>query len=141
CALRDPPAGIPPHPAPDPRLVAQKHSAARPQYLPVLRDPAVFGRVDPGPCCSAFARRVVNLGEPRCLLPSLQPAKGKSSFDGNGHEVAEGAAPVYAAHQQAYHADDWPIRPEVAQVPVLLRVTKRNISDCTCRMWVRRFSG
>ena len=36
-ALGDPAAGVPPHSAPEPRALAQEHSAARPQYLPVLR--------------------------------------------------------------------------------------------------------
>ena len=33
---RDPPARIPPHPAPDARAVAQEHFDARPLHLPVL---------------------------------------------------------------------------------------------------------
>ena len=35
-ALRDPAARIPPHPAPDPRPLAQEHPDARPLHLPVL---------------------------------------------------------------------------------------------------------
>ena len=47
--------------------------AARPQHLPVLRRAAVFRRTDAGPRDPALARRIVHMGKPGRLLPSLQP--------------------------------------------------------------------
>ena len=38
-------ARIPPHPAPDARLVAQEHPVARPQHLPVLRIVFISGEL------------------------------------------------------------------------------------------------
>jgi hypothetical protein len=42
-AFCDSPARVPPHSAPEPRTVAQEHSAARPQHLPVLLHGAALG--------------------------------------------------------------------------------------------------
>ena len=45
--------------------------------LPVLQCGADGGRVDAGPCHSAFARWAFDVGEPGRLLPQLQSAEGQ----------------------------------------------------------------
>ena len=75
--VSDPPAGIPPHPAPDAGALSKEHSAARPQYLPILLACAGLRRTHARPRDSALARRLIHLGEPGGLLPSLQPPQGQ----------------------------------------------------------------
>jgi len=83
--LRDPAAGVSPHPAPrSTRFVAKKYSAGATgntcQYAATVFLPS--GEFDAWDHCRpTLARRIVHLGESCCLLPYLQPpAKGKLNF-------------------------------------------------------------
>ena len=76
-ALGHPPARVPQNSPPDPRALAQKHPAPRPQHLPVLPGRAHGSRAHARPRPAALPRRRVHVGKPRRLLPRLQPPQGQ----------------------------------------------------------------
>ena len=112
--------GIPAHPPPDARLLAQEHPDARPLHLSVLPSHDAIGRTDPGSCGSAIARRRIGLGKPGGLLPSVQQPQRQPHSGGSRNETGPSAAPFQPAHFAAPHAHAGQGRRTMAQIPLLL---------------------
>ena len=120
--------GVSPHSLPDARPLAEKHPAARPQHLPVLRRGAASRRADAGPRDSALPRRQLHMGESGGLLPRLQPAKGQPhAARDRRHDPAARPAALLAAYQPADHADAGTRRRPLAEVSVLLVASVRGL--------------
>ena len=113
-------ADVPAHPATEPRALAQKYFAARPEYLPVLRECVSRGGADSRPRDAAFARRPLFVGEPGGVLLFVQQQQRRSHARRSGLEVAAPSAAVHAAHFAPADAPDRAPRREVAQVSFLL---------------------
>ena len=81
------------------------------QYCGVVLPPASSRSTT----CSAIARRSLHLGEPRRLLPHLQPQQGQpDTARVTRHEAYSRAAPLHAAHHPPHYADDRRGRREMA---------------------------
>src|SRR6266403_889614 len=104
--IRNSVVGVPPYSAPDACALSQEHLATRPQYLPVLWSGTSLGRIDARSRGTAFARWLVELGEPGSLLPSLQSSERESAPQRSPDEAAARTAGLQSPHQPAHHAID-----------------------------------
>ena len=99
-------AGISPDPAPDTRSLAQEHSSARPEYLPVLRGSVVVGDLTLDhvmPRSRGGASTWENLV---ACLPHLQPPQGKPNAPRSRYEADARTACLQPPHQPSHHAAD-----------------------------------
>ena len=123
-AFCDPPARIPPHPAPDPRPFAQEHSDARPLHLPVLPRSLPSGELT---LDHVIPRSRAGESAWENLVACCHPCnnrKGSRTPEEAGMKLARAAAAVQPAHQPASDASAGQGRRPVAEVPVLLTICR-----------------
>ncbi len=121
-AVGDPAAELPAHSAAEPRALAQKYFASRPQYLPILQPRASGFRVDAGSRDAAFAGRAIVVGEFGGVLLRVQQPQRRPHSGRSRAAIAAAAASFHIAHFAAADALDRASRREVAEVSFLLDV-------------------